>query len=82
MATGHDGEADDHAGHAHGGHGHSHAPASFGRAFLIGTILNVGFVAVEAGYGFAANSVALLADAATATGGRIGPGPLLTWPKA
>lgn len=45
--------------HDHGGH--DHAPASFGRAFLIGTILNMGFVAVEAGYGFAANSVALLA---------------------
>ena len=51
----------DHGGHAHGGH--SHAPADFGRAFLIGTILNLGFVAVEAGYGIAANSVALLADA-------------------
>ncbi len=49
------------AGHAHGGH--DHAPASFGRAFLIGTILNIGFVAIEAGYGIAANSVALLADA-------------------
>lgn len=60
----------DHAGHdhgkQHGGHshgGHSHAPTSFGRAFLIGTILNISFVAVEAGYGIAANSVALLADA-------------------
>ncbi|MES2001110.1 MAG: cation diffusion facilitator family transporter [Pseudomonadota bacterium] len=55
-----------HAGHDHSGHalgGHSHAPASFGRAFLIGTILNITFVAVEVGYGIAANSVALLADA-------------------
>jgi cobalt-zinc-cadmium efflux system protein len=52
-----------HDHHDHGGHGHSHAPADFGRAFLIGTILNLGFVAVEAGYGIAANSVALLADA-------------------
>jgi cobalt-zinc-cadmium efflux system protein len=49
-------------GHSHG-HGHSHAPADFGRAFLIGTVLNVGFVVVEAGYGFAANSMALVADA-------------------
>ncbi len=55
------GSAQDHAGHSHAGHGH--APASFGRAFLIGTVLNVGFVAIEAGYGLAANSVALLADA-------------------
>ncbi|MCF2514004.1 cation diffusion facilitator family transporter [Sphingomonas sp. G124] len=50
-------------GHVHGGAGHSHAPANFGRAFLIGTLLNVGFVIVEAGYGIAVNSVALLADA-------------------
>ena len=44
-------------------HGHAHAPASFGRAFLVGIVLNTGFVAVEAGFGFATNSVALLADA-------------------
>ncbi len=49
------------AGHDHSGH--SHAPADFGRAFLIGAILNIGFVIVEAAYGFAANSMALLADA-------------------
>ena len=48
---------------SHGSGGHSHAPASFGRAFLVGTILNIGFVAVEAGYGIASNSMALLADA-------------------
>ncbi len=62
---GHD--SDSHAGHdhGHGGHdhaGHSHAPADFGRAFAIGTVLNIGFILVEAGYGFAAGSVALLAD--------------------
>lgn len=50
-------------GHSHGHGGHSHAPANFGRAFLIGTLLNVTFVIVEAGYGIAVNSVALLADA-------------------
>ena len=43
--------------------GHHHAPANFGRAFLIGTLLNTGFVLVEGGYGIAVNSVALLADA-------------------
>jgi len=64
----HDHAGHDHSGHAHGhaGHshaGHSHAPASFGRAFLIGIILNVGFVIVEAGFGWLGNSVALLADA-------------------
>lgn len=53
---------DHHHGHAPG-HVHDHAPASFGRAFAIGIALNLGFVIVEAGYGFAANSVALLADA-------------------
>lgn len=48
----------------HAGHGHAHhAPADFGRAFLIGTLLNVTFVAVEAFYGFMSNSVALIADA-------------------
>jgi cobalt-zinc-cadmium efflux system protein len=54
------------AAHSHdqgSGTGHHHAPADFGRAFLIGTLLNVGFVAVEAFYGFLSNSVALIADA-------------------
>lgn len=53
-------------GHDHGhghGHGHSHAPASFGHAFAIGIALNTAFVAVEAAFGIAADSVALLADA-------------------
>lgn len=54
---------DDHSGHDHGSSGHNHAPKDFGVAFAIGTALNVGFVVVEAGYGFAANSMALLADA-------------------
>ncbi|MDF2115084.1 cation diffusion facilitator family transporter [Roseiarcaceae bacterium H3SJ34-1] len=50
-------------GHDHGPGGHSHAPASFGRAFAIGIALNTAFVLIEAGYGFFANSVALLSDA-------------------
>ena len=54
----------DHHGHDHGhGHGHHHGPASYNRAFAIGVALNLGFVVVEAFYGFAAHSVALLADA-------------------
>lgn len=58
------GSSHDHAhGHAHG-HGHAHAPASYGRAFLIGTLLNVTFVIVEGGYGIATQSMSLLADAA------------------
>jgi cobalt-zinc-cadmium efflux system protein len=53
-----------HGGHSHGlGHSHAHAPANFGRAFVIGIVLNVIFVVVEAGYGLWGNSVALLADA-------------------
>jgi cobalt-zinc-cadmium efflux system protein len=51
----------DHAGDSHAGH--NHAPKDFGRAFAIGTALNIGFVILEAGYGFYANSIALLADA-------------------
>jgi len=68
--VGHDHVGHDHVGHdhghrhSHGGHGgHSHAPASFGRAFAIGIALNTGFVIVEAGYGFASQSMALVADA-------------------
>lgn len=49
--------------HAHDHGGHSHAPASFGRAFAIGTALNIVFVLAEATYGVRANSIALLADA-------------------
>lgn len=51
-----------HGGHSHT-HGHSHEPANFDRAFIIGIALNMIFVLVEAGYGFAANSLALLTDA-------------------
>ncbi|MBX7496811.1 cation diffusion facilitator family transporter [Qipengyuania sp. 6B39] len=57
-------------GHAHAhhraddhGHGHAHAPADFGRAFLIGILLNTGFVIVEAVYGWISGSMALVADA-------------------
>lgn len=52
-----------HHDHHHHGHGHAHAPADFGRAFAIGTALNLGFVVVEATFGMLADSVALLADA-------------------
>jgi cobalt-zinc-cadmium efflux system protein len=58
---------DDHSSHHkqfHLGHGgHSHAPANFDRAFLVGMILNGGFVLTEFTFGFMANSVALIADA-------------------
>jgi cobalt-zinc-cadmium efflux system protein len=44
-------------------HNHSHTPNNFNRAFAIGTVLNLLFVVIEAGYGFLANSLALIADA-------------------
>jgi cobalt-zinc-cadmium efflux system protein len=57
-------------GHAHG-HGHSHG-APQGRAFAIGTALNLAFVAVEFGYGFASRSMSLVADAAHNLGDVLG----------
>lgn len=60
----HDGHGHDH-GHSHGhGGGHHHPPpANWNRAFAIGIVLNLGFVAVEVVYGLLADSLALLADA-------------------
>ncbi|MET3724298.1 cation diffusion facilitator family transporter [Sphingomonas trueperi] len=61
----HHGHSHDHShghGHSHG-LGHSHAPADFGRAFAIGTALNIAFVVIEGGAGIWTNSMALLADA-------------------
>lgn len=45
------------------GHDHSDAPANFNAAFGIGIGLNIGFVAIEAFYGWKVDSLALLADA-------------------
>jgi cobalt-zinc-cadmium efflux system protein len=53
-----------HHGHHQGhGHGHAHHPSDYGGAFALGIVLNLAFVAVEAAYGWWANSMALLADA-------------------
>lgn len=49
-------------GHAHA-HAHAHTPKNFGMAFAIGIALNACFVVLEAGFGFFAHSVALVADA-------------------
>jgi cobalt-zinc-cadmium efflux system protein len=61
------GHGHDHGhGHGHGpghGHGHVHGPANHDRAFAIGIAANLAFVAVEAFYGWRADSLALLADA-------------------
>lgn len=43
--------------------GHSHGSASYTRAFAVGIALNLGFVVIEATFGLAAHSLALLADA-------------------
>jgi cobalt-zinc-cadmium efflux system protein len=52
-----------HSHHGHHGHAHAPRPSDFGPAFAVGIILNLGFVIIEAGYGWLANSMALLADA-------------------
>lgn len=90
--SGHDHDHDhphDHDGHHHGhGHGHEHghghhhhAPADFGRAFAIGLALNLAYVVVEAFWGIAAHSMALLADAGHNLGDVAGLGGawLATW---
>lgn len=53
-----------HAHHHGHDHGHHHpAPDDMGRAFLIGVLLNTGFVVAEAAAGLWTGSLALLADA-------------------
>jgi cobalt-zinc-cadmium efflux system protein len=59
--------------HPHPGHGHD-------RAFAVGTALNLGFVVAEIAFGLAANSMALLADAAHNFGDVLGL--LLGWGAA
>ncbi len=44
-------------------HNHSHAPKKYNLAFAVGISLNMLFVIIEAGYGVAADSLALIADA-------------------
>jgi cobalt-zinc-cadmium efflux system protein len=53
-----------HEAHGHGAHGHFHATIkSISFAFAAGTLLNLAFVIVEAGFGVAGHSIALLSDA-------------------
>lgn len=49
--------------HVSGPANHVHAPSSFGKAFAIGIVLNVAFVAIEVIFGILGHSLALLADA-------------------
>jgi cobalt-zinc-cadmium efflux system protein len=51
-----------HHGHAHHGHAHGHDLPRDSR-YVIAIVLNLAFVALEAGFGVWANSTALLADA-------------------
>lgn len=44
-------------------HNHNHAPTNYNFAFAFGISLNCIYIAVEASYGFAIDSLALLADA-------------------
>jgi cobalt-zinc-cadmium efflux system protein len=59
--------AHDHHAHGHRAHGdpdHSHAPTRFDRAFAVAVALNVVVVLAELGFGYLANSLALMADSA------------------
>jgi cobalt-zinc-cadmium efflux system protein len=68
--------------HLHSNHAHQHAHhgRAYDRAFAIGTLLNVSFVAAEIAFGVAANSMALLADATHNLGDVLGL--LLGWGAA
>ncbi|WP_149193854.1 cation diffusion facilitator family transporter [Luteimonas suaedae] len=49
--------------HGHGHHDHGHGHGSSTRAFAVVTLINLAYTVLEAGYGFAINSLALLSDA-------------------
>jgi len=65
-------------GHSHGSHGHSHGSAT--RPFALVTLINLAYTALEAGYGFYTNSLALLSDALHNLGDVLGLG--LAWAAA
>ncbi len=53
-----------HCGHGHGGHHHHHGdPDAQASAFRVSIVLNALFVVAQFGFGVAANSTALIADA-------------------
>ena len=61
-------------------HGHDHFHGSATRAFAIATLVNLAYTVVEAGYGFATDSLALLSDALHNLGDVLGLG--LAWGAA
>ncbi|HEY5805263.1 MAG TPA: cation diffusion facilitator family transporter [Lysobacter sp.] len=62
------------------GHGHHHHAANATRAFAAVTLINLAYTVLEAGYGFATNSLALLSDALHNLGDVLGLG--LAWGAA
>ena len=62
------------------GHSHDHHHGSSTRAFAAITLINLAFTALEAGYGFATDSLALLSDALHNLGDVLGLG--LAWGAA
>lgn len=67
---GHAGGGHDHGAHGHGhaAHGHSHghhhhAPPESDAVFAVSVALNLGYAALEAGFGLATGSLGLIADA-------------------
>lgn len=66
-----------HDKHADHHHGHFHAPKTFGFAFAVATLLNVGLVVAQVMYGIHAHSIGLVADAAHNLGDALGL--LLAW---
>ena len=61
-------------------HGHDHHHGSTTRAFAVVTLINLAYTVVEAGYGFATDSLALLSDALHNLGDVLGLG--LAWGAA
>ena len=61
-------------------HGHDHFQGHATRAFAIVTLTNLAYTVVEAGYGFATDSLALLSDALHNLGDVLGLG--LAWGAA
>lgn len=61
-------------------HGHSHSHGSSTRAFAAVTLINLAYTILEAGYGFATDSLALLSDALHNFGDVLGLG--LAWAAA
>ena len=80
MGLGHHHGHEHGPGPGHGAHRHEHGAGSSTRAFAIATLANLAYTALEAGYGFLTNSLALLSDALHNLGDVLGLG--LAWGAA